>query len=50
MALPAKAKEDAVEVVATYCATKIPAEHDDEIRIEYKIREVDDDPTCIFWG
>ena len=23
---------------ATYCATKVPSEHDDKIRIEYKVR------------
>lgn len=38
MALPAEVKKDAVALVTTYCATKIPAEHDDKIRIEYKVR------------
>lgn len=38
MALPADVKDDAIAHVATYCATKVPSELGDEIRIEYKIR------------
>jgi hypothetical protein len=30
-------KDDALSLVAAYCATKIPSEHDDKIRIEYKV-------------
>lgn len=37
MALPADVKDEAVPLVATYCATKIPSEHADQIRIEYKV-------------
>jgi hypothetical protein len=85
MALPADVLDPAISLVATYCATKVPAEHHDKLRIEYKargntitiwtlyardrndrrleypfiepardlaplLRELDDDPTCIFWG
>jgi len=38
MALPADVKDEAVALVATYCATKVPSKHDDKIRIEYKVR------------
>lgn len=38
MALPDDVKDDAIALVATYCATKIPSEHDDKIRLEYKVR------------
>jgi hypothetical protein len=38
MALPTDVKDDAISHVATYCATRVPAKHDDEIRIEYKLR------------
>jgi hypothetical protein len=38
VAIPAAVKDVAVSQVATYCATKIPSEHADEIRIEYKVR------------
>ena len=38
MALPDDVKDDALSLVATYCATKIPAEHDNRIRLEYKVR------------
>lgn len=34
MALPTEVKDDAIALVATYCATKVPSEHDDKIRIE----------------
>lgn len=38
MALPAEVKDEAVPLVATYCATKIASEHADQIRIEHRIR------------
>lgn len=38
MALPTEVKDDAIALVATYCATEVPSEHDDQIRIEYKVR------------
>jgi Protein of unknown function (DUF3024) len=38
MALPTEVKDDAIALVTTYCATKIPSEHDSEIRIEYRVR------------
>lgn len=38
MALPAEVLDPAMSLVATYCATKVPAEHDDKLRIEYKVR------------
>lgn len=38
MGLPAEVKNAAISQVTTYCATKVPAEHDDKIRIEYKLR------------
>lgn len=38
MALPTDVKDEATALVATYCATKVPSEHDDKIRIEYKVR------------
>ena len=38
MALPADVKDEAIAVVTTYCATKVPAEHDDKIRVEYNVR------------
>ncbi|MGH2797419.1 MAG: DUF3024 domain-containing protein [Thermoleophilaceae bacterium] len=38
MALPDDVRDDAIALVATYCATKIPSEHDDKIRLEYKVR------------
>ena len=38
VALPEEVKDEAIALVATYCATKVPAEHDDKIRIEYKVR------------
>lgn len=38
MSLPDDVKDDAVALVATYCATAVPSEHDDEIRIEYTVR------------
>jgi hypothetical protein len=30
MALPAEALDPAISLIATYCATKVPAEHDDK--------------------
>jgi hypothetical protein len=38
MALPTEVKDEAIALVATYCATKVPSEHDDKIRIEYRVR------------
>lgn len=38
MALPAEVSDPAISLVATYCATKVPAEHDDKLRVEYKVR------------
>jgi Protein of unknown function (DUF3024) len=38
MALPAEVLDPAISLVATYFATKIPAEHDDKLRVEYKVR------------
>lgn len=38
MALPAEVLDPAISLVATYCATKVPAEHDDKLRTEYKVR------------
>lgn len=38
MALPAEVLDPAISLVATYCATKVPAAHDDKLRIEYKVR------------
>ncbi len=38
MALPTDIPEKAIALVATYCATKVPSERDDEIRIEYRVR------------
>lgn len=38
MPLPTAVKEAATAQVARYCVAKIPAEHADEIRIEYKLR------------
>lgn len=38
MALPADVLDPAISLVATYCATKVPAEHDDKLRTEYKAR------------
>lgn len=36
--LPAAVKADAESLLVTYCATKVRAEHDDQLRIEYTIR------------
>lgn len=36
MALPAEVLDPAISLIATYCATKVPAEHDDKLRTEYK--------------
>ncbi|MGH2974537.1 MAG: DUF3024 domain-containing protein [Solirubrobacterales bacterium] len=38
MALPADVLNPAISLVATYCATKVPAEHDGKLRTEYKVR------------
>ena len=38
MSLPDDVKDDALALVATYCATTVPSEHNDEIRIEHSIR------------
>ncbi len=38
MALPTEVSDPAISLIATYCATKVPAEHDDKLRIEYKVR------------
>ncbi len=38
MAPAAEGLGPAISLVATYCATKVPAEHDDKLRIEYKVR------------
>lgn len=38
MALPTEVEQDAIALVTTYCATKVSSEHDDKIRIEYKVR------------
>lgn len=38
MALPKDVKRDAVARVTTYCATRVPSELDDQIRIEYELR------------
>ncbi len=38
MALPTEVFDPAISVIATYCATKVPSEHDDKLRIEYKVR------------
>lgn len=38
MALPPEILDPAISLVATYCATKVPAEHDNDLRIEYKVR------------
>jgi hypothetical protein len=38
MAMPAEVKQEAIAEVAKYCATSVPSELDDEIRIEYKVR------------
>lgn len=38
MALPTEVLDPAISLIATYCATKVPSEHDDKLRIEYKVR------------
>lgn len=38
MALPTEILDPAISLIATYCATKVPAEHHDKLRIEYKVR------------
>ncbi|MGH2698358.1 MAG: DUF3024 domain-containing protein [Actinomycetota bacterium] len=38
MPLPDDVKDDAIALVAMYCATTIPSELADEIRLEYKLR------------
>lgn len=38
MALPTDVKNEAIALVETYCATKVPSEHDDKIRLEYRVR------------
>lgn len=38
MALPAEVLDPAISLVATYGATKVPAEHDDKLKIEYRVR------------
>ncbi len=38
MALPADVKDEAIALVTTYCASQIPPEHADKIRIEYGLR------------
>jgi len=38
MALPAEVLDPAISLVATYCATKVPAEHDDKLKTEYTVR------------
>jgi Protein of unknown function (DUF3024) len=35
---PAEVMDEAIALVTTYCATKVLSEHDDKIRIEYKVR------------
>jgi len=37
MALPPEVLDPAISVIATYCATKVPSEHDDMLKIEYKV-------------
>ena len=36
--LPDDVKDDALGLVATYCATQVPSEHADAIRVEYTVR------------
>jgi hypothetical protein len=38
MALPAEVLDPAISLIAAYCATKVPAEHGEKLRIEYKVR------------
>jgi hypothetical protein len=38
VALPSEVLDPAVSLIATYCATKVPAKHDDKLIIEYKVR------------
>jgi hypothetical protein len=38
MALPPEVLDPAISLIATYCATKVPAKHDGKLRIEYKVR------------
>jgi hypothetical protein len=38
MPLPAQVLDPAKSLIATYCATRVPAEHDDELKIEYVAR------------
>lgn len=37
MALPTEVVDPAMSLIATYCATRVPAAHDDELRIEYEV-------------
>jgi len=47
MAMPVEILDPAISLIATYRATNVPAEHNDKLLL---LRELDDDPTCIFWG
>jgi hypothetical protein len=38
MALPSEVLDPAIPLIATFCATKVPAEHGDKLRIEYGVR------------
>lgn len=33
MALPTYVKDEAIALVTTYCATKVPSKHDEKIRV-----------------